>query len=87
MSAATTHHRAQHLAPEETTAAARARDSTMRDDQKTVLDAVSGFSSGCVAFGSPEHWTDVLLVAVIAATRATEIAASASVLITPPNSP
>lgn len=35
----------------------------------------------------PERWTDILLVAVAAATRAAEIAASASVLVTPPNTP
>lgn len=55
MSAATTHHRAQLLAPEETTAAVRVRDSTMRDDQKIVPDAVSGRSSRCRAFDSPDR--------------------------------
>ena len=87
MSVATTHHRAQLLAQEETTAAVRARDSTIRGDQRIVLDAVSGCTSLCCVCESLEHWTDVLLVAVLAAIRAAQIAASASVFITPPNSP
>lgn len=87
MSAVMTHHRAQLLAPEKTTAAARGRDSMTRGDQNNAQDAVSWYSSRRAAFESPKFWTDILLAAVIAARRAAEIAASASVLITPPNSP
>ena len=59
----------------------------IRGDQKIVPDAVSGCSSRCPVSESLERWTDVVLVAVSAATRAAEIAASATVLVTPPNSP
>ncbi len=87
MNAATTHHKAQLPAPEETTGAAKAKDSMIRGDQRIVLDAVSGCSSRCFVLKDPGHWTDILLVAVVDARRAAEIAASATVLITPPNSP
>lgn len=40
MSAVMIHHRAQLLAPEETTVAARARDFMMRGDQNIVQDAL-----------------------------------------------
>lgn len=49
MSAVMIHHRAQLLAPEETTVAARARDFMMRGDQNIVQDAVSWCSNRCAA--------------------------------------
>ena len=59
----------------------------IRGDQKTVPDAVSGCPSWCQVFENLDRWTDILLVAVAATLTAAAIAASASVLVTPPNSP
>ena len=55
MSAATTHHWAQLLALEEITAAAKARESMIRGDQKIVPDAVSGCSIRCLVAGNLER--------------------------------